>query len=245
MVTRHYLVDFLVLLVLALAPAMALVQMPLSASAQGDRDAVAQPLGESTTEKRSEKSTNSALLEEVGLELAAVDGGVRVERIVKNSPAAVAHLEEKDLIRKVAGENVLTPDRVSEVLDKVLSQGESKTEVVILRDGEELSYLLSLESITPDAPVRSSRTTVRVSQAELVEMIQQLQRESQEQRRLLESVLAEVQSLRAQWGGTPASRFGQAPAVGAQYTGDIVAPLGQGSGPAPAATSPGNPNSPP
>jgi hypothetical protein len=158
---------------------------------------------------------------------------------------AGAHLEEKDLIRKVAGENVLTPDRISEVLDKVLSQGEAKTEIVVLRDGEQLSYLLSLESITPGASVRSSRTTVRVSQQELVEMIQELQRESREQRSLLESLLAEVQALRTHWGGAVNPRFGQAPAVGTQYTGDIVAPLGQGNaaGPAPSATGPGNPGS--
>jgi hypothetical protein len=210
----------------ALVPALALAES----------EPVAQPLNRSN-ETRSDPTAGKALSEQLGWELAAADAGVRIERIVKNSPVALAHLEEKDLIRKVAGENVLTPERIGEVLDKVLTQGETKTEVVILRDGEELSYLLSLDSITSVPGTASSRTT-RANQQDLVAMIEQLQRECQQQRALLESVLAEVQALRTRLGAAPNVRSGQTQAVGTQYTGDIVTPLGQGLPQAAPATAP-------
>jgi hypothetical protein len=208
-----------------------------SPSAAG-QEPVARPLEESSERGA---ATSSARFEELGWELAAVDGGVRIERITKNSPAASARLQERDLITKVGGENVISPERILAILDRAVDQGESRVEVVVWRDGEELSYLISLDGATAEAGGVSPGN--RAAHGNLVQMIQQLQRELQQQRLLLESALAELQSLRAQLGATagPAAAP-RASAASAQYTGEIVTPLGQSSG---AATEPATPNLPP
>lgn len=181
---------------------------------------------QSTTTKQTEVQHREDLFQSIGWEIAAVDGGVRIERITKNSPAAEAHLEEKDIITKIAGENVLSPERVSEVIAKVARDGEARTEVTVLREGEELSYLLPLEPVA--RVTGTTTTTTRTSQADLVQMIQQLQMESQQQRAMLEMLLSEVQTLRTQLGVAPNPRVGAvAPAAGTTtVTGDIVAPAG-------------------
>ncbi|MBL8849683.1 MAG: PDZ domain-containing protein [Planctomycetaceae bacterium] len=168
--------------------------------------------------------------QELGWELAAVENGVRVERISKNSPAAEAHLEENDVVISVAGQNVLTPERVREILASVVEAGEKSTDVVVRRDGKELSYLLSLEAMTPVGRT-SSQTTVRVSQTDLVQMIQQLQDESRQQHALLQSLLLEVQTLRAQLG-VPANGGVNAPTPGAVVPGAPVRPRVGGTAPA-------------
>lgn len=171
---------------------------------------------------------NKALFERLGWELAATDGGVRIERITKNSVAADAHLEEKDVIMKVGGENVSSADRIAAILAELHKSGETKTDVVVLRDGEELSYLLTLDKLDSSATVRSSSTTVRGSDQDLVAMIQQLQLESQQQQALLQSLLMEVQSLRTQLGLPANARVNPAVPTGTQFTGDVVVPLGTG-----------------
>lgn len=193
----------------------------------------------SETTRQAETDARIDISKQLGWELAAGTDGVRIERISKNSLIAEAHLEENDIIKSVAGENVLTPERVTEVLTRVAEAGETKTDIVIVRDGRELSYLLSLESLSP-AGRSTSATTVHVTQADLVQMIQQLQAESQQQQSLLQALLMEVQSLRAQLaGGIPTARAGSVVPGGAtvlpggtQFTGDIVAPLGTSAAPA-------------
>jgi hypothetical protein len=203
------------------------------------QEPVAQPLEESA---QSGAATSSPRTEELGWELAAVDGGVRIERITKNSPVASARLQERDLITKVGGENVISPERIVAVLEKALEQGETRVEVVVWRDGEELSYLLTLDEL--ESGTGGVTSGPRASHSNLVQMIQQLQRELQQQRLLLESALAELQSLRAQLGVTAGTAAGppRAAAASAQYTGDIVTPLGQASG---IGTAPTNPETPP
>lgn len=200
---------------------------------------VAQPLSESS---QSGEATSSARFEELGWELAEVDGGVRIERITKNSPVASARLQERDLITKVGGENVVSPERIYAILDKALDQGDTRVEVVVWREEEELSYLLSLDGLEPAGGGVAGNT--RITNNNLVQMIQQLQRELQQQRLLLESALTELQSLRAHLGTTAGTAAGppRASAASAQYTGDIVTPLGQAAG---ATTEPATPNTPP
>jgi hypothetical protein len=204
------------------------------------QEPVAQPLEESA---QSGAATSSPRFEELGWELASVDGGVRIERITKNSPVASARLQERDLITKVGGENVISPERIVAVLEKALEQGETRVEVVVWREGEELSYLLTLDELESGTGGVSAGS--RVAHSNLVQMIQQLQRELQQQRLLLESALAELQNLRAQLGTTTGTVGGPAraaAAASAQYTGDIVTPLGQASG---AGTEPATSTAPP
>jgi hypothetical protein len=69
-------------------------------------------------------------------------------------------------------------------------------------------------------------------------MIQQLQLQIQQQQEMLQMVLVEVQTLRTQVGGVPATRVDPAAPAGTQPTGAIVAPLGTvGGATAPAANS--------
>jgi C-terminal processing protease CtpA/Prc len=110
----------------------ALLLFPIVTLAQSERTRVEESTTTTTT-RRTDEQRREELFTEIGWEVAAVDGGVRIERIVKNSPAAEAHLEEKDIIQKIAGENVLTPERVSEMINQVARDGETKAEVVVLR----------------------------------------------------------------------------------------------------------------
>jgi len=180
-----------------------------------------------------------AFFEKLGWELATADNGVRVERISKNSSVAEAHLEEKDVIIKVAGENVATADRVAEILTDLRNSGETKTDVVVLRDGEELSYLLSLENLGQPNGVTASRAAGHESQ-DLVAMIQQMQLQLQQQEAMLQMLLTEVQTLRTQLGGVPASRVNPNTPTGTQINGDIVAPLGTGGVPSAQPGAPAN-----
>jgi hypothetical protein len=193
---------------------------PFAAHAQSTQRAVIEKRTEATRSAEEQRTFS----EKIGWELATTDDGVRIEHITKNSVAAEAHLEEKDVIKKIAGENVSTADRVAAILTDLRDKGETKTEVVVLREGEEISYLLSLEDLNlPNA--RTTRTTVQESQ-DLVSMIQQLQLQVQQQQQMLQMVLTEVQTLRTQLGGVPATRVNPAVPTGTQFTGDIVAPLG-------------------
>jgi membrane-associated protease RseP (regulator of RpoE activity) len=192
---------------------------PMTADAQNTRETVVE-----TKETVRDAEEQKSLFERVGWELATADNGVRIERITKNSPAAEAHLEEKDIIKKVAGENVATADRVAAVIAQLRKNGEAKTDIVVLREGEELSYLLSLDDLDQVTSVRS--TTVRGSDQDLVAMIQQLQLQSQQQQAMLQTLLTEVQTLRTQLGLPANARVNPAAPTGTQFTGDIVAPLG-------------------
>jgi len=210
---------------------------PLNTNAQSTERTIVEQRTETTS-----RDDQHSLFEKVGWELATADDGVRIERISKNSAAAAAHLEEKDVITKVAGENVASADRVATILTDLRDKGETKTDVVVLREGEELSYLLSLEHLEVAERDRTTSTTVQESQ-ELVAMIHQLQLQVQQQQQLLEMVLTEVQTLRTQMGGVPATRVNPAaPAPGTQVNGDIVAPLSPVGGVTTPGTGPANTN---
>jgi membrane-associated protease RseP (regulator of RpoE activity) len=194
---------------------------PMTAGAQNTRETVVE-----TKESTRDADGQKALSERLGWELATADDGVRIERITKNSPVAEAHLEEKDIIKKIAGENIATAERVTAVLTDLRKKGETKTDVVVLRDGEELSYLLSLEDLDQATGVRSTQTTIRGSDQDLVAMIQQLQLQSEQQQVMLQTLLTEVQTLRTQLGLPANARVNPAVPPGTQFNGDIVAPLG-------------------
>jgi hypothetical protein len=199
------------------------IGLPVAAADKVTRETVVESKDSTRTADESK-----ALFERLGWELAGTDGGVRIERISQNSAAAEAHLEEKDVIVKVGGENVASADRIAAILTELRKSGDTKTDVVILRDGEELSYLLSLDKLDQPARVQSSRTTVQSSEQDLFAMIQQLQLESQQQQALLQSLLTEVQSLRTQLGLPANARVNPAAPTGTQFTGDVVVPLGTG-----------------
>lgn len=193
------------------------------ARAQAPQGDAVQSVSETT--RTSETNPRDDTFEHLGWELAAGDEGVRVERIITDSPIAAAHLEENDIIKSIGGENVLTAERVREVLKEVADTGESTTEIVVVRDGKELSYLLPLESLTTDGS-RTTQTTTRTNQTDLVQMIEQLQTESRQQQALLQTLLTEVQSLREQLGVTPDAQINNtvvSPA-GTLGTGNSVAP---------------------
>jgi len=207
---------------MSLAP-LALACVSIAAFAQGDSTKSVQTRTETTTSRDALR----ARAEQLGWELAKTDDGLRIERITKNSPVAEAKLEEKDIITKINGENVLSEDRLDQEISKLINEKETRTEIVVLRDGKELSYLLSLESLERPAGVtRQSTTVTQTNQGDLAQMIQQLQLQSQQQQALLQTLLSEVQSLRSQLGVGPAPTVNNAPVGNTQFGGDVIAPLG-------------------
>lgn len=180
-----------------------------------------------TTETRrtTEKADRTDISDQIGWELAEGDDGVRVERIVTDSPIAQARLEENDVIKSIGGVNVRTPDRIQEILSSAAEADETELEIVVIRDGQELSYLLPLESVTATRS-RDTQTTTRGDQGNLVQMIRQLQAESQQQQALLQTLLTEIQNLRAQLEGAPGTQINNATTVppDRQSTGNTVAP---------------------
>lgn len=172
-----------------------------------------------------------AASEGLGWELSATADGVLVERILNGSPAAEAGIEERDLIIKVGNESVLTPGRTVELLQE--HQPQSRVQVTVLREEEELSYLFPLDDIPPEAFAASSSGT-GASDQNLVRMIERLQQQCEQQEQLLITLLDEVQSLRARLDGavaptTTGGSFHTTPTrTGSTYTGDIVAPLSGG-----------------
>ncbi len=185
---------------------------------------------------------------EIGVELARTDDGVRIERLIENSLAAEAHLEEGDLILSVAGEMVRTPARVFEILEKLKVQ-QADVEIVVLRKEEERSYLLKL----PGHANLDDSATVPGTDPTLRQVLLTLQQQQQRQLQLLQAILVEVRSLR---GYPSISSGGQSPFAGATQaspepaaSGAIVAPLTGGIPattvfPAPAPASAGTSNVP-
>jgi hypothetical protein len=140
---------------------------------------------------------------EIGWELATTTDGVRVERILENSPAAEAHLEEGDVIRKVAGENVLTPTRVFDILNK-LRPG-SKVELTVWRAGEELSYVLTLpdehKRVLDDPRTEPVAPRVNIdARSDLTQILHALYQQEQANAQLLQALLAETRAVRVRMG---------------------------------------------
>lgn len=174
-----------------------------------------------TTETR--RSRSDSLQLDLGWELADTDEGVRVEEIEENSAAAKAHLEEGDVIVKIDDENVRTLDRVHALLEEV-QQGDQDVNITVQRDGEELSYLLPLEGV---GVVQTQRTTR--SEQNLTQMLQLIQQQLQAQQATLDAILAEMQTRQGQPVTNVRSTQTNVPPAG-NYSGDIVAPLGGGTG---------------
>lgn len=165
----------------------------------------------------SERSGPRASPKEIGWKLSATDEGVRIERIQTNSVAAKASLQEGDLILRVGGENIRRPDRIEAILRDL--KDEPNVEIVVLRDGEELSYLLplaELEESVPQPPQARSRQGVP---SDLAEQVRQLQEEVAQHRILLNSLAAEVRALRNRLGVPAEVETEQ------EFEADVVAPL--------------------
>ncbi len=79
---------------------------------------------------------------ELSATLATDTKGIAVVRIDRNSPLAKAGLKDGDLIQQAAGKNVLTPESLFRVLNEF--DGGTNVELVVLRDGEEMSFTLEL-----------------------------------------------------------------------------------------------------
>jgi C-terminal processing protease CtpA/Prc len=189
---------------------------------------VTQPLGTSRTETST--TTEQRFTLDLGWELADTDDGVRVEKIEENSPAAKSHIEEGDIIVKLNDENVRTADRLAAVLNEV--NRDDELEIVVRRDGEELSYILPLKDVSV---VENSETTR--SEQNVTQLLMQIQQQLRQQQATLDALLAEIRTQRGQDVNVNAD-------VGTtrrDFTGDIVAPLGTG---VPAQDVPPNQNTP-
>ncbi|MFO1092750.1 MAG: PDZ domain-containing protein [Planctomycetaceae bacterium] len=165
----------------------------------------------SSDQTESAKAVND-LADTLGWEISAADTGVRIERIVQNSPVARAHLQEQDQILKVGGENVKTTARITTLLQERRKAGEQQIDIVVIRDGKELSYLLDLDAIDSVSQASETRQVV-VTDADLAQMILQLQVQIQKQQEQLNAVLVELQNLRLQVVVTPTA---EGPATGTQ-----------------------------
>lgn len=208
------------------------VTAPAAAQPQNfpQRDAAGRTtVTESTTTQQQQRITagtkagDASLQLNLGWELADTDEGVRVEKIEENSAAAKAHLEEGDVIVKINDENVRTLDRVHAVLESV-QQDDDDVNITVQRDGEELSYLLPLEGVDV---VQTQRTTR--SEQSLTEMLQLIQQQLQAQQATLDAILVEMQSQQGRPLNVQSTTSTNVPPA-AGYSGDIIAPLGGGTG---------------
>ena len=169
----------------------------------------------------------------LGWKLVDTDNGIRVEKIEKNSAAARASLQEGDVIVKINDENVRTLDRVHVLLEEV--QQDDEVNITVLRDGEVLSYLLPLEGVDVVQIQRTGRSEQNITQ-----MLQLIQQQLQAQQATLDAILAEMQTRQGQPAVNVRSTQTNVPPAG-NYTGDVVVPLGGGTG---AVTTPVTPTQP-
>lgn len=178
---------------------------------------VTQPLGTSRTETRTTTTREKEVSLDLGWELADTDEGVRVEKIEENSPAAKSHIEEGDIIVKIGEENIRTAERVIAVVDG--ADRDDDLEIVVRRDGEELSYILPLKEVNV-----VERTETTRSEQNVTELLLQIQQQLQQQQATLNALLAEIRGQR----GNSVDVDAEIETEPRDYTGDVVAPLGVG-----------------
>jgi hypothetical protein len=126
---------------------------------------------------------------------------------------------------------VRTADRVSAVLDEV--NRDDDVEIIVRRNGKELSYILPLKEVSVSEGAAPSRSEQNVTQ-----LLIQIQQQLRQQQATLEALLAEMRSLRGQ---PPVDVDADVGTTRREFTGDIVAPLGTAT---PAPGLPANPNAP-
>jgi hypothetical protein len=160
----------------------------------------------------------------LGWELETTEEGVRIERLEAGSPAAKANLQTGDIIVRVAGGNVLTPDAVFSAFSQI--EAESQVEVTVQREGEEISYLVKLpQDHERDLSQGGSRETTR-QRIDVDNGFRASDYEEADERRLLIEILRELtyqrQLLESLTSGAPAV----APAAGVFVPGQPAAPPG-------------------
>jgi membrane-associated protease RseP (regulator of RpoE activity) len=188
--------------------------------ADGARSQVTEPLGTSRTETST--TTEQRFTLNLGWELADTDDGVRVEKIEENSPAAKSHIEEGDIIIKLNEENVRTAERLAAVLNEV--DRDDELEIVVRRDGKELSYILPLKEVSVVENTETTRSEQNVTQ-----LLMQIQQQLRQQQATLDALLAEMRSMRGQdVSGQDVNVNADVGRTRREFTGDIVAPLGTG-----------------
>ncbi len=158
--------------------------------------------------------------------LGTATDGVAVVRLEKNSPLARAGLKDGDRIKQVAGRNVLTPDSVFRVLNEF--DGGSKVELIVLREGEELSFSLVLpedhERVLVDGveptPTADGNDNVRRTSNEthLVQRVRELEQANLLQQRQIQFLYNALVDTRNQLGYPALSTA--VPFIGLPATGD-------------------------
>lgn len=95
---------------------------------------------------------------ELGATLATSTEGIAVVRLKEKSPLGDAGLKDGDYIQQAAGQNVLTPDSLFRVLNEF--DGGTTVELVVIRDGDEMSFTMTLpedhERVLVDETVSTS-----------------------------------------------------------------------------------------
>jgi hypothetical protein len=143
----------------------------------------------------------------LGATLGTATDGVAVVRLEKNSPLARAGLKDGDMIKQVAGRNVLTPDSIFRVLNEL--EGGSKVEVVVLRNEEELTFSQTLpedhERVLVDgaepAPALGTDDTVRgTNQTHLAQRVRELEQANLQQQRQIQFLYNALVDTRNQLG---------------------------------------------
>lgn len=188
---------------------------------------VTQPLQNGAGQNQSQQSSVQL---DLGWELADTEDGPRIEKIKENSAVAKAHLEEGDIVVEVGDEQIRNVDRIHSVLNDVQ---DDEVNVTVKRDGEELSYLVSLKGVSTVERGQGSQTEQNLSR-----QLQIIQQQLQQQQATLDALLVEIQSLRGQ---TNVNVRTNETRPTREYTGDVVAPLGVAPG---NNTAPGNTTTP-
>lgn len=177
---------------------------------------------------------------DLGATLATDTDGIAVVRVNRNSPLALAGVEEGDLIRKAAGKNVLTPESLFRVLNEL--EGGAHVELEVLRGDQEMNLTLELpathERVLVDTGVSTAGAVNpdyqrvgagdRTGRTATIEELQQVVARQQEQINWLYNALMEVADATNVatngWGAWPAAfPFGFGGVVAGTGTGVVDA----------------------
>lgn len=86
----------------------------------------------------------------IGVIVTAVDGGLKVVRVIKNSPASGAGIKKDDLIVCVGGVNIVGMG-INEAKSHIIGEQGSEVSVDLIRDGENMTFSMKRDLVNDES----------------------------------------------------------------------------------------------
>ncbi|UKI36410.1 MAG: PDZ domain-containing protein [Clostridiales bacterium] len=86
----------------------------------------------------------------IGVIVTAVDGGLKVVRVIKNSPASGAGIKKDDLIVCVGGVNIVGMG-INEAKSHIIGEKGSEVSVDLIRDGENMTFSMKRDLVNDES----------------------------------------------------------------------------------------------